>query len=174
MSEVRGLVSHAVGAADCSGVALQRVMREIVTVVMVCRPPSSPRARRVAVTSRSPLCSTRVGSVDGYCRCARWRMRSPPMSWIAALRRSCDPPRCSRRRVGEAEEWRWGCRHCCFGARTPLFVALNPVDRALVDAHKVRMLAEVCVHRLRELREQRRSTRLPEHLVDVRLNVLFR
>ncbi|QIN30607.1 transcriptional regulator [Brevibacterium luteolum] len=34
------------------------------------------------------------------------------------------------------------------------FVAEHPVDRERVDAHKERMLAEVRVYRLRELREQ--------------------
>lgn len=34
------------------------------------------------------------------------------------------------------------------------FVAEHPVDRARVDAHKERMLAEVRAYRLRELREQ--------------------
>ena len=34
------------------------------------------------------------------------------------------------------------------------FVAANPVDRDLVDAHKERMLAEVRACRLRELREE--------------------
>ncbi|MHA3685416.1 helix-turn-helix domain-containing protein [Leucobacter sp. HY1908] len=34
------------------------------------------------------------------------------------------------------------------------FVAEHPVDRARVEAHKERMLAEVRAYRLRELREQ--------------------
>lgn len=34
------------------------------------------------------------------------------------------------------------------------FVAEKPVDRGRIEAHKVRMLAEIRAYRLRELREQ--------------------